>query len=391
MPITLKKPGQWKEEEKKTAWGKEFSHNREQAGKIINRKVNKVETTKTIIVILGVFFLINFVTCKKKEMEIPQANLGRGINLGNALEAPQEGEWGIVIQEYFFDKIKDVGFKAVRIPIRWSAHIETHFPYTINESFFQRVDDVINQALARNLNVIINIHHFDELTEDPLQHEDKLYQIWRQITERYSGFPDKLIFELLNEPHEALTSDLWNQFIINLLEIIREANPERSVIIGPVQWNSISGLDSLILPQDQNLIATFHYYSPFSFTHQGAEWVEGSDSWLGTIWEGTESEMSAITNDLNKAVRWAARNEIPLFMGEFGAYYKADYESRIRWTRFLAREAEKRDISWAYWEFGAGFGIYDIENDEWDMGILNALIPHVLVFDKDASPQSQSR
>ena len=80
-----------------------------------------METTKTIIVILGVFFLINFVTCKKKEMEIPQANLGRGINLGNALEAPQEGEWGIVIQEYFFDKIKDVGFKAVRIPIRWSA------------------------------------------------------------------------------------------------------------------------------------------------------------------------------------------------------------------------------------------------------------------------------
>lgn len=100
--------------------------------------------------------------------------------------------------------------------------------------------------------------------------------------------------------------------------------------------------------------------------------------------------MSVITNDLDKAVRWAARNEIPLFMGEFGAYYKADYESRIRWTRFLAREAEKRDISWAYWEFGAGFGIYDIENDEWDMGLLNALIPRVLVFDKDASPQSQS-
>ncbi len=63
------------------------------------------------------------------------------------------------------------------------------------------------------------------------------------------------------------------------------------------------------------------------------------------------------------------------------------YHAEKAWSK----EAEKRDISWAYWEFGAGFGIYDIENDEWDMGLLNALIPQVLVFDKDASPQSQSR
>ena len=53
-------------------------------------------------------------------------------------------------------------------------------------------------------------------------------------------------------------------------------------MIGPGQWNSISGLKSLQLPEDdQNLIITVHYYLPFEFTHQGAEWVNGSDAWLG--------------------------------------------------------------------------------------------------------------
>lgn len=56
--------------------------------------------------------------------------LGRGINLGNALEAPNEGEWGVVLQKRFFELIQDQGFSSVRIPIRWSAHtsMKLHIP-----------------------------------------------------------------------------------------------------------------------------------------------------------------------------------------------------------------------------------------------------------------------
>jgi endoglucanase len=48
--------------------------------------------------------------------------LGRGINLGNALDAPKEGQWGVMLKEEYFKIIKDAGFNSVRIPIRWSAH-----------------------------------------------------------------------------------------------------------------------------------------------------------------------------------------------------------------------------------------------------------------------------
>src|SRR5688500_8874714 len=35
--------------------------------------------------------------------------LQRGINMGNMLEAPNEGEWGLTVQEEYFDLIKEAG------------------------------------------------------------------------------------------------------------------------------------------------------------------------------------------------------------------------------------------------------------------------------------------
>lgn len=46
------------------------------------------------------------------------AKLGRGVNFGNALEAPNEGEWGVTLKSEYFDLIKNAGFTSVRIPIR---------------------------------------------------------------------------------------------------------------------------------------------------------------------------------------------------------------------------------------------------------------------------------
>src|SRR5690554_317868 len=123
--------------------------------------------------------------------------LERGVNMGNALEAPVEGHWGMTIQKEFFALIKEAGFDHVRIPIKWSAHTAEQSPYTIDPTFFNRVDEVIDQALEQGLLVIINIHHYDELLQDPSGHEDRFLAIWRQIAQRYQDYPDTLYFELL--------------------------------------------------------------------------------------------------------------------------------------------------------------------------------------------------
>ena len=85
--------------------------------------------------------------------------LGRGINLGNALDGPHEGAWGVTLKADYFRLIKKAGFNSVRIPIHWSTHASTAAPYDIETDFFQRVDWAIGQALSRNLAAVINVHH----------------------------------------------------------------------------------------------------------------------------------------------------------------------------------------------------------------------------------------
>jgi endoglucanase len=300
----------------------------------------------------------------------------RGINIGNALEAPNEGDWGVYIKDEYFRIIREAGFDTVRIPIRWSNHAGSSPPYKIEDSFFRRVDWVINRSLEQGLVTIINIHHYDEIMQNPAGQKDRFISIWEQISERYKSYPEKLCFELLNEPNGALTSSIWNELVEEAVEVIRRSNPTRAIIVGPTDWNSVYKLGELMIPvNDRNIVVTFHLYTPFEFTHQGAEWVEPSPP-VGRRWTGTELEKGQIANELDIAIRWAREHKnASLLLGEFGAYSKADMASRVRWTHFVAREAERRNIAWCYWEFCSGFGAYDPVKNEWRKDLLNALIP----------------
>lgn len=302
--------------------------------------------------------------------------IGRGMNLGNALDAPSEGEWGITLQADYFEKIKQAGFHSVRIPIRWATHTGPGPVFVVDKTFFDRVDWAIDQALSRGLVAIINAHHDDDLYKDPAKHEARLQATWRQVASRYKDRPDSLYFELLNEPNGGLTDEAWLAMFPKLLAIVRESNPKRPVIIGPGHWNNVDALKTFTLPEsDPMLIATFHYYSPFHFTHQGAEWAQGSQAWKGETWTDTPAQREALTKDFDKASKWSKEHNRPVYLGEFGAYQVADMNSRATWTHAVARLAEQRGFSWAYWEFAAGFGAYDKDKGEWRRPLLEALVP----------------
>src|SRR5262249_29419209 len=217
--------------------------------------------------------------------------LGRGINLGNALDGPHEGAWGVTLKADYFRLIKKAGFNSVRIPIRWSTHASTAAPYDIERDFFQRVDWAIGQALSRNLAAVINIHHYEEMNRDPIQNLPRLVELWKQIALRYRNQPKSLMFELLNEPHDQLDDERWQEVFPTLLKAIRDSNPDRIILIGPAYLNTVDKLDKIQLPPlDRRIIGTFHYYKPLQFTHQGAFWLNDSAPWRGTRWVGTPQE-----------------------------------------------------------------------------------------------------
>jgi endoglucanase len=302
--------------------------------------------------------------------------LGRGINMGNALEAPNEGEWGVTLKSEYFQVIKQAGFNSVRIPCRWSAHAAVDSPYTIDPYFMNRVDWAIGKARSNGLAVVLNIHHYEEIYEQPAQHKKRWLGIWKQLAAHYKNYSSGLFFELLNEPNTNLTAALWNQYLAEGIALVRETNPYRTIVIGTAEWGGISALSKLMIPADEdNVIVTIHYYNPFQFTHQGAEWVNGSGAWLGTTWTATAQQYQTLTTEFNQIKTYATANNRPVFIGEFGAYNKAEMNSRVIWTTNVARESEKRGFSWAYWEFCSGFGVYDQSANTWRESLLKALIP----------------
>src|SRR5947209_12687827 len=121
--------------------------------------------------------------------------LGRGVNLGNALEAPKEGDWGMTLEADYFKLIKAAGFNSVRVPVKWSAHAQAAAPYTIDPKFFARIDWVLDQAAANGLNVVLNVHHYGEMDTDPDKHLPRLVAMWEPIARRYKDRPASVVVE----------------------------------------------------------------------------------------------------------------------------------------------------------------------------------------------------
>ena len=329
---------------------------------------------------------------------LQQTRLGRGLNLGNYLEAPQEGLWtgGRLLVEEDLQRIADTGFATVRIPVRWSAHAEQTFPYSIDMSFIERVKEIVAWAQNAGLKVVLNVHHYTEMMDDPETaqeaHIQRLLGIWQQISEQFplSEYDqNSLIFELLNEPNGSIDYEDWNNIITRLLNLIwgdmsalqNNGKEQRIVMIGTANWGHPDGLTKLVLPDSvnaDNTIMTVHYYEPFHFTHQGAEWVNGANDWIGTPWQGNADEQAPLIALFDRVTTWNAQADrgFEIFMGEFGVYSRYSAPSQQKaWTAFIAREAEKRNISWAYWEYASGFGAYDADSKQWRPQLIEALIP----------------
>jgi endoglucanase len=300
--------------------------------------------------------------------------LGRGVNYGNMLEAPREGDWGVRFQDEYPRLIKAAGFNSVRLPVCWSAHTAKSTPFAVEPDFLRRVKSIVDLNLAHGLKVVLNIHHFDELYANPAAERDRFLAVWRQIAEYFQSADERVFFEVLNEPHGELTGEQWNALLADAVSEIRKRHPTRWIIVGTDQWNSFRGLSNLKLPDiDRRLIVTVHYYLPFAFTHQGASWARPTPP-VGKTWTASPQEIAEIERDFAAATNWAKEHGRPIYLGEFGAYSRADMDSRVRWTGQVRKICEAAGFGWAYWELAAGFGILDPTTRQWREPLVKALL-----------------
>ena len=309
------------------------------------------------------------------------ADLGRGVNIGNYLENPHPGDWKIKFEpETDFKRIRAAGFTNVRIPLNFSAHVSQGPGYSIENAYFQKVDQVLAAATAAGLKIIIDDHNETALMADPDANAARFIAEWRQVSEHYRNQPSTVYFEVLNEPIKKMDMANVNKILAQAIPVIRATNPDRTIVVGPAWSYSAAALAGLVLPPgDRHLLVTVHYYSPLHFTHQGAAFVEGASAWLGTTWTGSDEEKKAVTggkDGFDLVLAWAKANDRPIYLGEYGSYLKGDVESRGRWSAFVARTAEADGMSWSFYDYASGFGVCDPDTKQWIRPLLNALIPN---------------
>ena len=287
-------------------------------------------------------------------------------------------------------EIAKAGLKNVRIPICFGAwaSIKEPFKWDYPENLAM-ADSLISWALQNKLMVSIDLHHteFDGSIPDAATTK-RLVWLWTQIANRYKNLdPEKVIFELRNEPHD-MTADTWRTQANEMITAVRKIAPNHTLIVGAEDWNGLDALSKIKPYSDDNIIYTFHFYDPFVFTHQGATWAGDGLSDLrgvtfpysrpvtiptkavGTWVEGAiknygnEGKVQTIVNRFKKIKQWADNNKLPIYCGEFGSYNLiSDTESRCQHAQTIYNTMGLLEIAGSWWEWDSGFSMLDNTNN----------------------------
>jgi aryl-phospho-beta-D-glucosidase BglC (GH1 family) len=332
---------------------------------ITKQHPNMEKITSKRVALLVMVMLLTFYGQAQITAQQAIVSMGRGINLGNTFDAPNEGDWADPAQEYYFDMYQEAGFKTVRIPITWSNHLGTSSPYTINETFLSRIEEVVKWGLERGMFVIINAHHEEWIknTETFNAQKPRFYALWEQLSERFKDYPDSLLFEILNEPHyevgtvsKSITQAQLDELNKAVLDIIRAKNPTRITIYGGKQYSNSGDLLSAAIPdpQDAYLMGYFHSYDPWDFAGKS----------IGT-W-GTASDVQTMVSKFAGVETWSKANNIPVLIGEFGAMWDCDYNSRMFYYATYTEQALAHGLAFTTWDDDGWFQVLQRTNAKWN-------------------------
>ena len=356
--------------------------------------------------------------------------MGRGINIGNVLSAPVEGNWAAPVTEAYLQDIASVGFTNVRIPTDFlgnrtsgdtsvyskaagtvASYTGTPSDYVVSSTYLDRIEEVMTWALDNNLVVILDFHgstlksEFLYTFSPKSQHvayytnptsakraadNEKFRTIWTAIANRFKDYSYDLLFEVINESYFYMTAaemDILNTDIISIVRTTGNNNADRNIIItggGENSYEAPLQIGASVLSSDDNLIATFHYYWPRDFTASGEE-AHSDYDW------GNAADKTEIDTNFGTVQSWSQANTIPVLLGEFGADNEGGYDydtntygdfggpenaSRVEFHRYLGQKAIDLGFAFTAWDAGhkSNKTIYIEDTRSWVVDVRNALL-----------------
>ncbi len=295
----------------------------------------------------------------------------RGVNV-LGYDGVWNGERDAPFRMKDFSLIRAAGFDHVRINFFGFRFMDASMQ--LDPKTLAQLDAVLDAASGAGLNVILDQHDNALCQAAPMDCTARLVAFWRQIATRYAGARPDVAFEILNEPGGEMTAQAWNETMIAALSTIRAIDTRRTIVVAALNAGDPADVERLSLPAaDRNLIVTVHYYEPMRFTHQGAPWSNDFGALSDVAW-GAPQSRAKVEADFSRVATWAARNDRPIYLGEFGVYDSAPPKSRAAWLGHVARTAEHFGWGWANWQFDHDFALFDSEARRWNWPALDALM-----------------
>lgn len=324
-------------------------------------------------------------------------NMQIGWNLGNQLEAsfsgnPDETAWGNpTITQELISAVADAGFKTIRVPVSYLKKIDSE-DYSVDESWLDRVQEVVDYCYNENLFVIINMHGDGYNTVDGgwllVNGDDqetictKYETVWKQIAEKFKDYDEHLIFESMNEEFDNTYGDpnpdyyanlnKYNQIFVDTVRSTGSNNEKRWLLVPG--WNTninyTVGDFGFELPQDtaeDKLIVSVHYYDPYEYSLNESLNVTG---WgLGAKRATNWGNEDYVEEQFQKLEDVFISNNIPVIIGEYGAVFKtkdgawADEDGHRYYLEYVTKSAREHGLLPVYWDNGwngdYGFSLFN--------------------------------
>lgn len=270
-------------------------------------------------------------------------DMGLGYNIGNTFDSigswinettawdHQRGWGNEPVNQTYIRKIRESGFKTVRLPVSWANWLDGD---KINPEYMTAVQTVVDWILEEDMYVILNIHHDSgaadiswvrNITKDHDGTLNRYKSVWNQIAENFKDYGDHLIFESMNEvefPGVTMSKqyELLNEVNQTFVDTVRATggnNAGRHLLIAGYNTDIRNTSDSRFhMPEDPvgRCILSIHYYSPspFCVAEHNVDWCTPATTW------GSEEEIAQVYSDLDILAQNFLSKGVPVIIGEYG-------------------------------------------------------------------------
>ncbi len=328
------------------------------------------------------------------------ARLAKGVNLSYWLWLSPVGDFDPnAITERDMQLLQAAGMTHVRLPFEPEKLMaDLNNPSQLKQSYLDEMDRAITMALKYKLAVIIDPHplsglRFNMATDDA--YVERMAELWESFARYFSRYDPEMIFlETMNEPAfvEFMSREearaRWEEVQAILIAALRAGAPEHTIIVKGDEWENIDSLLQIPIYEDRNIVYNIHFYEPYLFTHQGADWSD--DYLIGLekipypsslqiiaplldIYTGQQRELiyhygserwnaDKIRETIGVAADWAQENGVRLTANEFGVYKPTTHPTeRYALLRDMRTAFEAYGIGWTMWDYQNGFDLVEGE------------------------------